>query len=266
MAFSISLDVMFAWKLKSTPLMLLSAILVSSIVYEIVSSYLMIVMSNFYKTLTEADSDRYYMTMYTALVIIVIITISKSLQAYYCDCCALQWRTVLVKCIHDRLYCDDGSNSLSSPWTGLDNIDQRVSQDVDILSSQTAVLFTRLALLPFVIIYYTWFLVNLLGWIVPLLVLLYFIASGVATSMLAGRLVGLVYCQEQREGDFRFAHVWAGMHRDTTSLLAGESFERDRLDARYGSLRRNKQELLWRNLHLRLCTNLCEYGGAIGEW
>lgn len=62
----------------------------------------------------------------------------------------------------------------------LDNPDQRVTADAAVLTKAVAHVVHATLVVPFLVAFYTWYLVGMFGWIAPLACYLYFVVASTA--------------------------------------------------------------------------------------
>lgn len=239
---------------------------VSLSLYELSASFIMKVLSNLYASITTENSILFWNTISYAFFLVIIVSFLKSVSSYASDSCAISWRGFIVDFIHRNYMVErfesDGDKMC---FYGLDNIDQRTTQDVDRLTTQTAKLFEAVAVLPIVIIYYTFYIACLFGWISPALCFVYFSCGCIASYFIAKEIVVIVYQQELMEGEFRSAHVCYQLFKTTIHLLKGQQLENNRIKKLFQMLVDNKTKLINRTFWLNLFTNWFAYTGGIGK-
>ena len=144
-----------------------------SALYEFMSFVSMTVVADFYLTVTSNDSSKFMYTLRKACVVIAIMSVCKSYQTFCRDKCALQWRENLVDYLHRRYFTHlDQSSFARSETTSIPEIitcnpEQRISQDVDKLTTEVAKIFDKLLISPVLILFYSYYLWSFLGWAAP---------------------------------------------------------------------------------------------------
>lgn len=237
-----------------------------SAAFEVVSLHIMGILSNFYRSVSSHDLPLFYNTLWTSIIVVSIVAALKSCVAFVADACALQWRSCLVSYIH-RIY------SQGSEYSGIDNctvgrldfVDQRITQDVDRLTTQGAKLFAATAVIPGVIIFYAVYLAVLFGPLAPLLCLLYFLVGSAVSYVIARGIAGTVYKQERLEGEFRATHCRAQLYTQEIFLLGGEPAESLLMTRDFDELAKNTSVLIRYRLWLSMFANWFAYTGSIGK-
>jgi ABC-type uncharacterized transport system fused permease/ATPase subunit len=254
-----------------------------SLLYEIASVRVMSIMSNLYKAVSSRDSVLFWSTFWYALVVVTINAFLRATVSYTSDTCAVYWRKYIVEYIHKHYInvlhddfvivaeidsnMDTDSNRSSEPTLQnrvLDNIDQRITQDTDLLSAKSAQLLAAVAVLPGVVLFYTYYLVTLFGWWTPMACYLYFAVGTVASYLAAKQLVSTVYEQELREGNFRRVHMQVLLSRKEICLLQGEEAELRRAEVVFDELCDIRFKLNRQKYWLSLVTLVFAYAGSIG--
>ena len=193
---------------------MLFAVFVTSAAYELLSFRVMSLLSSFYSAIVVLDQARFCSALYEAAFVVLAISFLKATRDYASDCCALTWRESMVQVMHEHYFLCGQTMA-----TVVDNVDQRICQDADKLSTSTATLVKKMIVLPAVIIYYTFFLWWILGWMPPTFCYIYFAFGSVACSFIARKIVAIIYQLELKEGDFRFGHAQCRVFMHSITLL-----------------------------------------------
>lgn len=245
------------WKLPS-------AFLVTSLLYELLSTQSMNILSGLYRAVSSKDSALFEKTLFRALIIVFALAVLKAIANYFNDLCAIQWRRYLVERIHTG-YSRFSIEVQSKVVSDVSTKDQRITQDVDRLTTKSAELVASVIVLPAVILYYTFYLLLLFGWMAPVSCFLYFLLGATVCYVVAARLVDVVCAQEQLEGEFRQRHFQAQQHAQEVHLLRGEEEETRQMQAAFTALFNNSCALALRKFWVNVCTHWFAYAGAIGE-
>ena len=273
------------------------ALLISACIFEVVSTWIMDILANLYLAVSSEDIHLFRKTLISAAFIVSLLSILKALKAYSQNICAIEWRYHIVSALHRgyfslnrmRYWVDDYGNgndtvsascshwflkwchkeatvtSTQKPSHFPDNMDQRMTQDADMLCSEAAELMAALIVLPLVIGYYSFHLAELFGLLVPLLCFAYFAVGLAVSSAIAWQMATRMYRQERLEGDLRFAHAHCRLNDESIWLLRGQAFQRILLQSKFILALKNRLWLIKRGFWLGLFTNWFEYAGAIGK-
>jgi ABC-type uncharacterized transport system fused permease/ATPase subunit len=90
----------------------------------------------------------------------------------------------------------------------LDNIDQRITQDVASLCDSISNIVGLLLISPFVILWYGYQTYSNVGYSGPLAILIYFLIWGLINGPFTAPIARVVYKQDRREGDFRYSELF----------------------------------------------------------
>lgn len=179
----------------------------------------------------------------------------------------IRWRARLNAVVLDGWLSDHTYWRLQPGITpgAIDNPDQRIAEDcrlfVDELLDQTIELFTKLVALGT----YLWVLWSLSSFPLEFTLLgidiyiprymvwaafIYVALSSILTHVLGARLKDLLFAQQRREADYRFALARLRESSDAVALSAGEPAERRILDNRFASIITNWHRVIVREFIL----------------
>jgi ABC-type uncharacterized transport system fused permease/ATPase subunit len=246
-----------------------AAVLVSSLAAELVSVYIMTIIAGFYFSISSGDIVAFYRLLAISFVVISVLSTIVAVRKFSVDACALQWREDLVLRLHagyfapllayDMLRLDpgassgcrsvDGTGAGTGTGTGtLDNPDQRIQLDCDKFTVAVAQALSTLAPVPGILLYYTWHLWHVFGWMAPVACYAYFGLSTYVCSSFTKALIPIVVSQDAAEGDFRARHSRFRARVEAISFLRGESAERERVERSFARVCSN----MWRLVLLRV--------------
>lgn len=223
-------------------------------------------LSEFYIAIANRNYESFKKTLIFLTFIILALTVFKVFKAYYCEMCYNSWRQLLTEKSIDEIFFNDiQSKNRIMYEIKLDNVDQRITQDVDKLSKHLSNLFERLVIVPLVIIYYTLYLFFLLGWIVPAMCFINFLFGVVISGLIASKIISLVYRQESLEGEFRKSTYSYFGNFETIFLYNGQSYERNKIISNFHNAIFNRYKMININFWLNLFLFFYEYWGSIGN-
>lgn len=230
---------------------------------EWLSTSFMTVLARFYEAIISKDQRLFIRQLQFACFLSFAVAILKSVKKYCAQAVSLQWRCSTVKEIHEHFFGPYGL-ALRAAMASLDNLDQRVTQDVENLSLLYADLAEKVVVVPFIIIYYSLFLMIHLGWSVVLFAFIYFLVGTALGSMLMNRLVPVAYQQEVVEGNFRFFYCTIRTNHWIIVLLRGLQREKDTANALLEKIVANKSSFIKIGLSVDLFSSWFDYTGSIG--
>ena len=245
-------------------------LVVSTVCAEVVSTRIMSLISGFYYTISSGDTSGFYSLLATSLAVISVLSLVVAIKQFSIDACALQWREELVMRLHQKYFgrfaAYDLLSAVSTPGRPtIDNPDQRIQSDCEKFTLSIAQVMATLIPLPGVIVYYTWHLWNIFGWIAPVSCYVYFTLSSAVCSYFANILVPIVYTQDALEGDFRFRHTRYRLNVESIAFLRGEATEHRKLNSNFVRLCENMRRLVVHRVPLHFFVTWFSYMGSIGK-
>ncbi|XP_062503781.1 lysosomal cobalamin transporter ABCD4-like [Corticium candelabrum] len=257
------LRVMMPGWLKTTTLLLI-VLLLLAVGEQFAIYYTGLVPSQFYGVLTRKDANGFKTVLWKGAICITAAAMGRSFIQFVCGWLHVMWRKYLTDHLHDS-YCTDivyyNVNVLDPT---LDNIDQRITQDVERftfkLSDKVA---SKLIITPFTVIYYTYKCWNSIGYFGPVLIYLYFFVGVVINKLIMSPIVHLVYKQENLEGDFRFQHMQLRVHSESVAFYRSGELEKQRLSLKFKDLLSTQGLLVMWNFLLNSSVNIFDYVGGI---
>lgn len=255
--------------LKGSRWVLLTTMAVSTLSVEFVSAYIMTLISGIYYTISSGDTAGFYSLLIQALVIVSVLSLVVALKKLSIDACAIQWREDLVLRLHrvyfKRYVSFDMQHGVIQHSSIIDNPDQRIQQDCDKFTTSVSQAIATLVPMPGVLIYYTWHLWNVFGWIAPTSCYIYFGISTYVCAHFTKVLIPIVYNQDEKEGDFRFRHSRYRMCAEPITFLRGEAAEHRVMNDSFEAVCSNMRTLVIRRIPLHFWVTWFEYMGSIGK-
>ncbi|CAM9967263.1 unnamed protein product, partial [Ectocarpus fasciculatus] len=148
----------------------------------------------------------------------------------------------------------------------LDNPDQRVTADAEALTAAFATVLHETLVAPGLVVFYTWYLVDMFGWVAPVACYVYFILASAVNWAVVKTVVPAVYRKDKAEGTFRYDHAWLRTHAESVVFCgvgAVEGRERDRLGESFDVVVAAWWEVIRRHVPLYLFTQFFDYLGSI---
>lgn len=141
--------------------------------------------------------------------------------------------------------------------------DQRITQDLDLLTRSMGAILRVVIEGPLQIIYYSYLSISTLTWQLPLLILGYWIVAYVVNKLLMTPSARYVFRQEQLEGYFRFGHVRVRTHSESIALNGAGKREQDIANVTFASLMKNRWYLISWETAVSLSTNIFAYFASV---
>lgn len=257
-----------------------------AVVFEVCSISVMYIISSFYQAIIERNESNFIKSLLYSVVAVSVIAMLRSYRSYLNDSTALHWRVLIIRYIHSKI--SNATNkklyriimnskvAIATAVTGtatvksnnsrsqiIDNIDQRITQDVDELTTLLSKCYDKIVVLPFIILFYTLYLWYLCGWIAPTICYCYFIIGIIFSIMYGKAIINLVYQQEICEGDYRYSIITFCRYIDNITSMRSCTYEMNRSIACFDKLKSNKELLNYKKFQLAIVTNWFDYIGSI---
>ncbi|KAK9792729.1 hypothetical protein WJX73_009843 [Symbiochloris irregularis] len=219
------------------------------------------VTGGFYTALLGEDSKRRFFALFAqAAGWFLAAAAVKSCCQYIAQQLALKWRGKLTKQLQDTCASRNGYYWLQS---SIDNLDQRLIQDVSLFCTKLGDMLPILASAPFQTLFYSIWVSRLAGRAMIALYF-YFVFGAVVQRVVVVRLAALVYSQEQREGAFRIAHARLRFQAEQVALAGGGPAEAAHLDHLLQKTLANQQLIvLWSWLLAAITAGLDYFGSLV---
>ena len=152
----------------------------------------------------------------------------KGIKEYISSSLYVHWRDNITSHLHHKYFQNysyyhlNVSNITENKCKnaiGCDNVDQRITQDVDKMTNNLRTIIPELIVSPFIIAFYSYqcYLVN--GLVGPVGCIVFFLLSTLMNKFLVQHVSRYVYEQERCEGDFRFQHLRIRNYAESIAFL-----------------------------------------------
>lgn len=223
-----------------------------------------LIASRFYQVLGARPVQGLHELLVSSVAVIVAVAVCLSLATFVQGHLTVLWRRHLTTALHAE-YCKGFRCYYVNNLLGddIDNPDQRITQDVDKLAISFGGVLVAVIITPLTIVYYTYNLSRILGFLGPVAIYGYFIAGAVVNRLLMTPLVRAVMRKERREGDFRFAHVHSRVKSESAAFYRSAATERQQLDGSLQTLMSAQRSVVNRQLAMDLSVNLFDYVASV---
>lgn len=238
-------------------------LLLLSVAYEVIVYQVGLTTSQFYVVLGKKHWWGFLNQTAFCLGLIALVACVKSGKQYVSSTVTVQWRQLLTKRLQELYFSGKVHYRVNVVETGIDNPDQRITQDVDRLCQVLSDIVPTLLISPFTIAYYSYQSFSVAGYIGPLAVFVYFIVSTLVSKLLITRVVPRVYELEKQEGRFRYKHTQVRANSESIAFLDGEFAELDSTEEHLVELVKAQQSVYNRQLPLNLGVYFTDYAGSI---
>ncbi|KAF7492368.1 ATP-binding cassette sub-family D member 4 [Sarcoptes scabiei] len=259
---------------NSTIRLSLLFLLIFAILYEIAVYNIGLITGDYYKILNEKNEKAFLYQTAKSIGLIIAISLVKNLKDYIANYLYVSWRKCLTENLHDNYFRNQSFYRLNvlnsiyqyeiqSPNKSNDNVDQRITQDVDKMFQSLSVLVPEILIAPFLIIFYWIRCQSATGPVGPISCLVLFVIGTSMNYFVIKQISLLVYQQERYEGDFRFQHLRIRNNAEAIVFMSGESSEHHNCQKFLSNLISTQKRLIFRQFFLKFLTSLCDYFGSI---
>ncbi|XP_046847751.1 lysosomal cobalamin transporter ABCD4-like [Xenia sp. Carnegie-2017] len=219
--------------------------------------------SQYIQVLVDEDHAEFQNVVFNSIVIIISTALVKSLVMFVGGILYINWRGSLTKFIHKFYFADDNYYKLNVLQRDIDNLDQRITQDVDKFCKEFSTIFSTLVISPFIIGYYTYQCYDSTKYIGVVSIYGYFILGTIFNKILMSPIIKLVFQQEKLEGNFRFKHMQIRVNAESTAFYNSSLLEEKRTNIKLENLLRVQYKLIAYQLFLQCSVNFFDYSGSI---
>lgn len=184
------------------------------------------------KCLVQRKLDRFIFGVIALGIVAIPTVIVNSGVAYFTQMLSLLYRRRLSRHVH-KMYLSDLAFYKANFGGNIDNIDQRVAQDIERFSSYLANLYGNVFKPVTDLALFTSKLSAVIGYRGPLLMYIYYIISGLFLRWIMPPFPKLTAHQQRLEGDFRLRHSRLIGNSEEVAFLRGSSRERQIINAAF---------------------------------
>ncbi|KAL9952743.1 hypothetical protein ACROYT_G040037 [Oculina patagonica] len=219
--------------------------------------------SRFYEVLLAKDRADFRSVLITSSLLILGTALADSAVKYDSRILYVMWRGLLDRRLHTGYFKHTAYYKMNVLEDKLDNIDQRITQDVDKFCDTFRKSLIVFIISPFTIAYYTYQCYQSSGYLGPVIIYGYFIVGTIINKLIMTPIVGMVVKQEKLEGDFRFKHMQIRSHAESIAFYRSGSLEMKKTNSRLQSLLQTQFRIVNLECILFFFINIIDYIGAI---
>ncbi|XP_070578295.1 lysosomal cobalamin transporter ABCD4-like [Ptychodera flava] len=251
-------------RVKSSSFFLFMLLLVVALTEQFIVYWVGLIPSQYYAVLGEKDHEGFKILVPRSLFLIVAVATAKSANQYLCDVLYIFWRHYLTRLLHKKYFQKFIYYQLNVVLQEkVDNVDQRITQDVDRLCRQVSQCVAIFIISPFTIAYYTWKCYESTGWYGPVFIYSYFVLGTILNKFVMSPVVNYTFKQEKNEGMFRFKHMQIRVNSEAIAFYRAEALEEEKSNVRLHKLLNVQQSLVNCDLWLNFSVNMFNYVGSI---
>ena len=219
--------------------------------------------SKFYKSLMD-KSDSFDSLVLYASGVVGVTAFSKASFHYASQYLSLKSRNILTRKVHDEVL---QPSSFQHIYAGrskqIENIDQRLAQDLNNMTITLTHVAEQLILSPFLIMYYTSQAYSLCGATGVASIYAYFMLGTFITRKLADPVASMVANKERMEGNFRSWHVHMRQSATRLAFHHAEPFIHKRSNLVFDRLINTQKHLYLQQYKLQIGSEFFQYYGSI---
>lgn len=255
----------------------------------ILSAQIMYSMSALIVSFNADERHKFVIAVWRTLGFVLLQAIATTLKSYCADRSAIQWRDCLekelfqnIEIYHDlvrnwssttqhesveekllRRYSSGFSATVPLYTENIDGLDQRLSQDIIDFVSKVSSIYEKIAVLPAIIVFYSYSMIADLGVLSILLCMLYFLVGSNISMVVAKTIAPLVYHQAKLEAIFRYSCTSYMKHLTTIIFMGGGEREIIKMLELFRSSVTNKILLVNKEFWVRFTAQCFAYAGAV---
>lgn len=203
------------------------------------------VMGSNAQSLVEMNLSKFVRGVLALGGIAIPASIVNSLLKYFTNMLAIRFRKRLSFHMHEK-YLDGITFYKASVGHNIDNIDQRITQDIEHFATNLSNLYATTFKPVVDIVLFTRRLASSVGLQGPAMMYMYYLLSGFFLRRLLPNFARMTSKQQQLEGDFRFHHTRLLMHAEEVAFYRGWDRERFLINRAFDRLYTHCANLLWK--------------------
>ncbi|GFE67421.1 ABC transporter ATP-binding protein/permease [Chroococcus sp. FPU101] len=229
---------------------------------SLISTALLLLLSIFLgevtSALTSKDYERFIQSIIIFLGMIIIGVPLLSYKIYLQASLSLSWRRSLTD-YFIKGYLNEQIFYKMSFYPEIDNPDQRIAEDIKIVTQQSVNFFIIVLDAVLQLIGFTGLLWSI-SQVLMVFLILYAVLGTVITTVVFGRIfVGINLEQLKREADFRFSLVRIRENAEAIAFYQGQKQEQEQVQQRFLRVIQNFDHLIRWQLNLNLFQNGYQY-------
>lgn len=233
--------------------------------YEVLSYHSGKIIGSFYSALLGRNETLFWELVFKATLIYLGQSLLQATVSFLTWLLNISMRRNLVSALHRLYFSRDAYFRLNSvDNAGIDNPDQRITQDAERMCSKLAKdIFPYILIAPGVIAFYTYKTWMTAGPFGVAIIYTYFVLGVIANRILVSPLTKWTARVERSEGDFRYKHVSVRNYAEESAFYNAAEFDRHETDRFLNTLlKRQLTATLWK-YPAQFLQKFFDYYGAI---
>ncbi|XP_078490249.1 lysosomal cobalamin transporter ABCD4 [Ciona intestinalis] len=249
------------WNSRATVIFVIFAVL--SLLLQFVIYAAGLVPSKYFTVLGAKDAETFPQLAVYSILVIVLNALMKSCLTYISKLLYLTWRQTLCGKLHLDYFKNMNYYKLNVLDNKLDNVDQRLTRDVEQFSREWSLMCGKLVVVPFTLVYYSYQCFVSTTWIGPVTIYIYFLVGTFINRIIMAPIVRLQVEQEVKEGDFRFQHLQVRVNAESMAFHRAGKTEQTKSNERLRTLIKTQMSLFNWSFWLNSAVNIFDYVGGI---
>lgn len=233
--------------------------------YEVVNYNSGTIIGKFYMALLNRDESYFWTLFWKATLIYFGQCLLLATSSFVTWLLYISMRKNLVTSLHHLYFRRNAYYQLNCvDSTGIDNPDQRITQDAErFCSVLTNRVFPYILISPLVVAFYTYKTWITAGPFGAAIIYIYFIIGVVANRLLVSPLTKWTARVERAEGDFRYKHVSVRNNAEESAFYSAADFDKHECNRFFNTLIRSQlNATLWK-YPAQFLQNFFDYYGAV---
>lgn len=221
--------------------------------------------SKFYRVLTEKNLAEFYSLLIRSSALFILSALFKACRHYFGGCFSVECRKEISHSFHQRVIRKENFYRVYEK-ENIDNIDQRVTQDIERLTNTFREILETLVVMPVLIVHYSIKSAQTGGITSIFIIYIYFIISAVICKLLLNPMIKAIWHREKSEGDYRYYHIRVRDSRNEIILWKSEKFELSQLEKWLSNLIISQRNVLNKEWVVKFgSTFFSDFGGIISH-
>jgi len=179
--------------------------------------------SRLIKHLIDKNNSEFWKNFGIGVGLLAINATVAALVVYFEKRMYIRFRYELTRKLLNRYFQKNNFYKLNN--SSLDNVDQRISMDIERFSSTSSQVIKVLVITPFTLSWYIYKCWIVTSWWGPLACFIFFLIGSLVNNLTLPRVVRESQLVESREGDYRWQNARIRRHAENIALSKGANFE-----------------------------------------
>ncbi|KAI2801876.1 hypothetical protein RDWZM_000668 [Blomia tropicalis] len=244
-------------------------------IQEILIYHVGLLSAQFYYILLLKDVHKFYLQLIITFMLILFMSIVKSGSKYVTSVLYIEWRQHISDLLIEKYFQDVNYYSLNQAThlnqcdggdighNKIENIDQRLSHDIDKFCSELSAILSKIILSPFTVLYYSFQVYRIIGLFGLISCFSIFAISTFVNRFFIASIIKWTYRKGKHEGDYRTEHTNIVKNYEQIALTNAEDKQKTILLKLLSTLLAVYENLIFNEFFLNVSTTIFDYSGSI---